>query len=74
MTLLPPTLQELAAAGASLRLDVRRYAPVQLQSIAAAAAEGGGRLILVNAQSLTPDQARTLVGIAPRAIELDATA
>lgn len=71
MTLLPQTLQELAAAGASLRLDVRKYSIQQLQALASAVAEGNGRLIVINAQALTPDSARTLVGIAGRAIEFD---
>lgn len=72
MTLLPQTLRELVAAGASLRIDVRKHSSAQLQELAAAAVQGGGRLILVNADAMTPDQARTLVGIAGRAIEFDA--
>lgn len=74
MTLLPQTLNDLAALGARLRVDVRKLSPNQLQQLAAAVAEGGGTLTLVNAQALTPDQAKTLAAIAHRAIEFDAAA
>ena len=71
MTLLPDTLKSLALGGASPRLDARRLSSLQMQEIAGAVAQGGGRLLVRNAQAMTPDQATTLVGIAGRAVEFD---
>lgn len=71
MTLLPDTLNSLLRSGASVRIDARKTSISQLVEMANKATDGGGRLIIHNADSLTSDQARTLVGIAGKAIEFD---
>lgn len=71
MTLLPATLLELARIGSALRVDARKVSHSYLNQIAAAAAESGARLTIVNADSLSPDAALTLARIGGTAIQFD---
>ena len=68
MTLLPDTLVDLAATGASLRVDARKLSIHQLNRLAVQAAASGATLRIVNADSLNPDQARGLAQIAGAAL------
>ncbi len=68
MTLLPDTLVDLAAAGASLRIDAKKLSIHQLNRLAVQAAASGGAIHIVNADSLSPDQARGLAQIAGAAL------
>lgn len=74
MTLLPDTLISLAAQGAALRVSAREVSQNQLNQLAAAIAEGGGNLIVTQANSLTPQQAASLVAVAGSHVEFDLTA
>lgn len=73
MTLLPDTLLELARQGATVHIDARKLSVNQLDRLAVEAAGSGARLIIRNAQSLTPDHARALARIGGASIEFDAT-
>lgn len=70
MTLLPETLTALATAGATLRVSARRRSIAQLNQLAANAAASGARLVVIDADTLTPAQALTLVSVGGVAIEL----
>jgi hypothetical protein len=73
MTLLPDTLLNLANQGASLRVDAKRISQNQLNQLAAAVADAGGTLAIVNASSLSPQQANALVALAGKRLWLDLT-
>ena len=73
MTLLPDTLLSLANQGARLRVDVKRISSNQLNLLAAAVADSGGMLTIVNADSLSSHQAGALVAVGGKRIELDLT-
>lgn len=74
MTLLPDTLISLAAQGAALRVSAREISQNQLNQLAAAITEGGGKLTITQANSLTPQQAASLVAVAGGHVEFDLTA
>lgn len=63
MALLPDTLLELAASGASLRVDASRVTIGQLNQLAAAVGDAGGTLTITNADKLTPQIAKGLAAI-----------
>lgn len=73
MTLLPDTLLQLANQGATLRVDARNCTPNQLNRLAAAIAESGGRLAIAHAGSLSPQQAQALAVVGGNRIEFDLT-
>lgn len=73
MFLLPNTLIELAAAGASFRLSARDVSGTQLNQLAANVAASGGQITLLDADQLSPAQAKTLLELAPKSITFDLT-
>jgi hypothetical protein len=72
MTLLPETLLQIAKTGASLRVDARKTSPQHMQLLAAEMNAAGGRLIVTNAQALTPDHAKLLAAMLGTQVEFDA--
>lgn len=73
MTLLNDTLISLAGQGAALRVSAREISQNQLNQLAAAIAQGGGKLTITQANSLTPQQAASLVAVAGKQVEFDLT-
>ena len=73
MTLLPDTLISLASQGAALRVNAREVSQNQLNQLAAAIAQGGGKLTITQANSLTPQQAASLAAVAGCHVEFDLT-
>ncbi len=73
MTLLPDSLLALAKQGAHLRVDAKQLSINQINLLAAAVADSGGRISIANADSLNSSQAAALVAVGGKCVELDLT-
>lgn len=73
MTLLPDSQIALAETGASLLVDARKLNQHQLQRLAAAVAEAGGKLTIINATSLAPQLAQALAAVGGKQVCFDLT-
>lgn len=56
----PDDAKIIASRGGGLILDASKYTPDDLKVIASRAADGGGLIILRNANRITPDDAKVI--------------